>query len=89
MAPSLDDTSDVDEAPPSSVGHIKPSLLKFVEPVVHRDPGSGQPRLTGMKKKMYRKKAADPRYGEVGVHQLPVLAFADSRASHDTDGDSA
>lgn len=85
VPPSLDDTSDIDEAPPSSIGHAKPSLLKFVEPVVQRDPGSGQPRLTGMKKKLHRKKAADPQYGEVGVHTLPVLGFADSRASYDTD----
>lgn len=85
VAPSLDDTSDIDEAL-SSVGHSKPSLLKFVEPVVQRDPTNGPPRLSGMKKKMQRKKAATGQYdGGFGVDHLPVLGFADSRATCDSD----
>ncbi|EST05501.1 hypothetical protein PSEUBRA_005183 [Kalmanozyma brasiliensis GHG001] len=82
VAPSLDDTSDVDEAL-SSVSHSKPSLLKFVEPVVQREHTNGQPRLTGMKKKMQRSKKADD--GAFGVHHLPVLGFTDSRATYDSD----
>ncbi|SPO25435.1 uncharacterized protein UTRI_03147_B [Ustilago trichophora] len=75
---SYDDTSDIDEAPVNN--NSKPTLIKFVEPVVQRDHSNGNPRLTGMKKKMQRKKTASTMQheGDIDVHHLPVLGFADS-----------
>ncbi|KAJ1032956.1 hypothetical protein NDA16_000235 [Ustilago loliicola] len=80
VPPSFDDTSDIDEAAPM-INNLKPTLIKFVEPVVQRNREQGQQqRLTGMKKKMQRKKAALD--GELDVHQLPVLGFADGRTKY-------
>ena len=76
---SYDDTSDIDEVP--TPNHSKPTLIKFVEPVVHRDPSHGQPRLTGMKKKkMQRQKAA--KDDDMDIHHLPLLGFSDARTRY-------
>ncbi|CCF52920.1 hypothetical protein NDA11_003305 [Ustilago hordei] len=87
VPPSFDDTSDIE-----GVGMVnnnsKPTLIKFVEPVVQRDRDQGQGqqhRLTGMKKKIQRKKAALD--GEPDVHQLPVLGFADGRTRYAASGE--
>lgn len=83
VPPSFDDTSDIDDAPVSNAS--KPTLIKFVEPVVPRDHSNGQARLTGMKKKMQRKMATSSTQheGEVDVDSLPILGFADSRTRYD------
>lgn len=83
VTPSFDDTSDIDEAPPYNGS--KPTLIKFIEPVVQREHSNGQPRLTGMKKKMQRKKSAAALQApsELDVHHLPVLEFADARARYE------
>lgn len=78
VPPSFDDNSDIDEAPVNN--NSKPTLIKFVEPVVQRDREHGQQRLTGMKKKMQRKQAALD--GGLDVHQLPVLGFADGHTTY-------
>ena len=82
---SFDDTSDIDEAPASNAS--KPTLIKFVEPVVQRDHAKGESRLTGMKKKkMQRIKAnAGQHEGDIDVDSLPILGFADSRTSYASD----
>jgi len=88
VPPSFDDTSDVDEVLPPT-NSSKPTLIKFVEPVVHRDhvDGQSQQRLLGMKKKTQRKKEASAlQHDNQGdMHHLPVLGFADSGMNHGSD----
>lgn len=88
VPPSFDDTSDIDEVLPP-INSSKPTLIKFVEPVVHRDhiDGQTQQRLLGMKKKMQRKKEASALHhdDQGDMHHLPVLGFADSGMKHGSD----
>ncbi|PWZ02261.1 hypothetical protein BCV70DRAFT_204945 [Testicularia cyperi] len=69
--PSYDDTSDIDESP-LGPSNSKPTLVKFVEPVVARDPTSNT-RLTGMKRRAQRKKSS--MEAPMNVAHVPVLPF--------------
>jgi hypothetical protein len=85
VPPSLDDNSDIDEA--RSTNSSKPTLIKFVEPVVQRDHHAGQPRLTGMKKKMQKKKSAQALQSDadLSVHHLPILGFDEGLSRHSSE----
>ncbi|TKY85802.1 hypothetical protein EX895_005343 [Sporisorium graminicola] len=83
---SFDDTSDIDDAPVSN--NSKPTLIKFVEPVVQRDRSTSQTRLTGMKKKRAQRKMAassSQHERDLDVDHLPILGFADSRMGYAPD----
>ncbi|SNX84411.1 uncharacterized protein MEPE_03120 [Melanopsichium pennsylvanicum] len=81
VPPSFDDTSDTDEV--VATNNSKPTMIKFVEPVVqreHRENG-GKTRLTGMKKKIQKNKLSH-HDGASDVHHLPLLGFADARTRY-------